>query len=241
MNALTASASHSPSQCCAYRCKSAPAATRPSSSPTSHSFGKVITRLPSLLLSYIRAAVTCLAAMSDFVQFVRVTVPIASWTATTVAGIRGQAQRLLPLVVPSRRNVCSVCGHVPNALPMVRTLAFLPATSLCLFPLPCAPAAPNSTPLQLSNCDHVYCYGCAAQVCNLLPSICLLSAAVLSSSIALAPLGTRPFIDTRPFRSTSNLPQAHRAACVANSLYRSATSTIPRHDDQRLQRARVRS
>lgn len=73
-------------------------------------------------------------AISDFIQFVRVTVPISSWVSTAISSIRGQAQRLLPLVLSSRRYQCAVCGQVPSALPM------------------------------FSHCDHVYCYGCAAQV-----------------------------------------------------------------------------
>jgi hypothetical protein len=59
------------------------------------------------------------AAMSDFIQFVRITVPISSWISSLLTGIRGQAQRLLPLVVSSRRHLCAVCGQLPLALPMV--------------------------------------------------------------------------------------------------------------------------
>ena len=98
-----------------------PPATRHSSSPTSRSCGKVTHRPPCLLVSILEPrSCNARAAMSDFIQFVRTTVPIAAWTSTTVAGIRGQAQRLLPLVISSRRHACSVCGHVPSALPMVR-------------------------------------------------------------------------------------------------------------------------
>jgi hypothetical protein len=105
--------------------------------------------------------------MSDFIQFVRTTVPIAAWTSTTVAGIRGQAQRLLPLVISSRRHACSVCGHVPSALPMVRA-RMLRAPSIYSFALQKnTTLILNFAPLlQLSHCDHVYCYGCAAQVLN---------------------------------------------------------------------------
>ena len=98
-----------------------PVATRHSSSPTSRSCGKVTHRPPCVLVSILESrSFNARAAMSDFIQFVRTTVPIAAWTSTTVAGIRGQAQRLLPLVISSRRHVCSVCGQVPSALPMVR-------------------------------------------------------------------------------------------------------------------------
>jgi hypothetical protein len=57
--------------------------------------------------------------MSDFIQIVRITVPISSWISSAFTGIRGQAHRLLPLVISSRRNLCAVCGQLPSALPMV--------------------------------------------------------------------------------------------------------------------------
>jgi hypothetical protein len=65
--------------------------------------------------------VTCnsSAAMSDFIQFVRITVPVSSWISALLTGVRGQAQRLLPLVVSNRRHLCAVCGQLPSALPMV--------------------------------------------------------------------------------------------------------------------------
>lgn len=111
------------------------------------------------------------AAISDFIQFVRVTVPISSWVSTAISSIRGQAQRLLPLVLSSRRYQCAVCGQVPSALPMVRRCAehqafTVSVSNRSLYPfLMCH--------FQFSHCDHVYCYGCAAQVLrflNFLPS-----------------------------------------------------------------------
>jgi hypothetical protein len=150
--------SSSPLQLCAFPFNLEPAATRPSTTPTLLLFGKVIYRA-CFPPHRVRAAVTALrAAMSDFIQFVRVTVPISSWISAAFTGVRGQAHRLLPLVVPSRRHLCAVCGQLPSALPMVRERCCIGRIVLQV----CA----SSRRLQLSRCDHVYCYGCAAQACG---------------------------------------------------------------------------
>jgi hypothetical protein len=107
----------------------------------------------------VRVPVTALrVAMSDFIQFVCINVPISSWILAAFTGVRGQVHRLLPLVVPSRRHLCAVCGQLPSALPMVR--------ESCCSGRIVLQVLVSSRPSQLSRCDHVYCYGCAAQACR---------------------------------------------------------------------------
>ena len=108
-------APHPAVQCYAFPRKSAQVATHLSSFRTSHSFGKV--DIPAI--SHPSSSYNRNSAISDFIQFVRVTVPISSWISLAVSAVRGQAQRLLPLVVSSRRHLCAVCGQLPSALPMV--------------------------------------------------------------------------------------------------------------------------
>ena len=155
----TSNANSCPSlQLCAFPSSSEPAATPPSTTPTWLLFGKV--KCHAYLPPHcVRVPVTALrVAMSDFIQFVRITVPISSWMSAAFTGVRGQAHRLLPLVVPSRRHLCAVCGQLPSALPMVRERCCIGrfVLQVCV----------SSRRLQLSRCDHVYCYGCAAQACG---------------------------------------------------------------------------